>query len=81
MTSNNIYLPLQPQQLFDLVKQLPATEKQQLLDLLQHEQLNHANEMIPEPHKTIVRERIKKYNLHPQLSISEDEAMLTINNM
>ncbi|CAN5444828.1 hypothetical protein BH10BAC2_BH10BAC2_36590 [soil metagenome] len=73
----NIYLPLQFNQLVELIKQLPKKEKQQLIDVLQQEQL--AN--IPEWQKQEVSKRIKKYNKHPELLIDEKEALKMIKQM
>ncbi len=63
-SSPQIYLPLGFDQLFELVKQLPAKEKQQLIDLLKQEQ--EENIPIPEEHKKLVRQRIKHYKKHPE---------------
>lgn len=65
----NIYLPLQFNQLVDLIKALPKKEKQQLIDVL--EQNNP--DTIPEWQKQEVRKRIKKYNKHPELLIDEKQ--------
>lgn len=62
--SSNIYLPINPKQLFELVRQLPAKEKQQLLGILQQEQ--EATIPIPEEHKKLVLQRIEKYKQHPE---------------
>jgi len=62
MEVNNIQLKvsLLYNQVFDVVMQLPPNEKQRLGDVLWSE-LNENNIEIPEEHKHIVRERIKKY--------------------
>ena len=70
--SANIYLPLQFKQLFELVKQLPSKEKQQLFSLLQQERED--NMPIPEEHKKLVRQRIKYYNKHPEELVDWDNA-------
>jgi hypothetical protein len=75
-TSPNIYLPLKFTQIFELVKQLPGKEKQQLLGLLQEEQ--EKNIPIPEEHKKIVRQRIKKYAKNPDALIDWDQAQKMI---
>jgi hypothetical protein len=76
-TTTNIYLPLQFNQLVDLIKALPKKEKQQLIDVLvQDEPAN-----IPEWQKQEVRKRIKKYNKHPQLLIEEKQALKMINQL
>lgn len=54
--SNQLNLPLSFNQLFELVKQLPAEQKKKLIKVLQKEGLNND---IPEEHKVMVRERIK----------------------
>jgi hypothetical protein len=72
----NIYLPLKFTQLFELVKQLPSKEKQQLLGLLQEEQ--EKNMPIPEEHKKIVRQRIKKYAKNPGALLDWDTAQKMI---
>jgi len=70
--SSNIYLPLNFNQLFELVKQLPAKEKQQLMGLLRQEQED--NIPVPKEHKKLVRQRIKKYMQHPEQLIDWDTA-------
>lgn len=56
-TANQLHLPLSFNQLFELVKQLPAEQKKKLIKVLQKE--STVNEDIPEQHKALVRERIK----------------------
>lgn len=68
--SPNIYLPINPKQLFELVRQLPTKEKKQLLGLLQQERENSMP--ISEEHKKIVRQRIKKYTQHPEQLLDWD---------
>lgn len=53
-------IPLSFKQVVDIVKQLSPSEKQQLSEVLRTEQ-NIDDIVIPEEHKQIVRERIKKY--------------------
>jgi hypothetical protein len=77
MPATNIYLPLQFNQLVDLIKSLPEKEKQQLYDLLQEEQIV----TIPEWQKEEVNRRIKKYDKHPELLIEENEALKIINDL
>ena len=69
-TSPNIYLPLQFNDLIDLVKKLPKKEKIKLMDVLQEE----IPVTIPEWQKQFVRKSIKKYKAHPELLISEKDA-------
>jgi hypothetical protein len=71
----NIYLPLQFNQLVDLVKSLPKKEKQQLIDVLEQD----VPGAIPEWQKQEVRKRVKKYNKHPELLIDEKQALKIIN--
>jgi len=70
--SPNIFLPINPKQLFELVRQLPTKEKQQLLGLLQQEREDTMP--IPEEHKKLVRQRIKKYTQHPEELLDWDAA-------
>jgi putative addiction module component len=70
--STNIYLPINPKQLFELVRQLPTKEKEQLLGLLQQER--EETMPIPEEHKRLVRQRIKKYTQHPEELLDWDTA-------
>jgi len=73
-TTNNIYLPLQFNQLVDLIKTLPKKEKQQLMEALQQDDPNN----IPEWQKQEVRKRIKKYNKLPDLLVDEKQALKMI---
>ena len=68
--SPNIYLPLQFNELIDLVKKLPKKEKVKLMDVLQEE----IPVTTPEWQKKFVRKSIKKYKAHPELLISEKDA-------
>jgi hypothetical protein len=70
----NVYLPLNVGQLFDLVGQLPKKQKQQMIDLLLEEDI-----AVSEQQKQLVRDRIKKYNAHPEKLIPEQEAWNIIN--
>ena len=56
-------------QVVDIVKQLSPSEKQMLSELLWMEQ-DIDNIVIPEEHKQIVRERIKKYENSPDSYLS-----------
>jgi len=76
-TSTNIYLPLQFNQLVDLIKTLPKKEKQHLIEVLQQDE----PEAIPEWQKKEVRRRIRKYNKHPELLIPEKQALKIINQL
>jgi hypothetical protein len=53
----------------DIVLQLSPTEKKQLSEILQTEQ-NIEDIAVPEEHKQIVRERIKKYADGPDSYLS-----------
>lgn len=70
--SPNIYLPLNFKQLFELVRQLPDKEKQQLIGLLKQER--EETTPIPEEHKKLVRQRIKHYAKHPEELLDWDTA-------
>ncbi len=76
-TTTNIYLPLQFNQLVDLVKTLPKKEKQKLMDILEED----IPVVIPEWQKQEVRKRIKKYEKHPELLIDEKTALKMIKTM
>lgn len=82
--TTNIYLPLQFNQLVELIKALPKKEKKQLIDVLQHNLPRFSGDKpatIPEWQKQEVRKRIKKYNKHPELLIDEKQALKMINKM
>lgn len=76
--SSSIALPISTKQVFDLAQQLPVKDKIQLIHLLEQEQYT---DNIPEEHKKLVSQRIKKYNKNPELLISEAEALRMINAM
>lgn len=77
-TTPHIFLPLDFNQLFDLVRQLPNNQKRQLADLLLQEE---AADDVPEAHKKLVLARIKKYDSNPELLIDEEDAIKMINQM
>jgi len=62
-------IPLSFEQVLEIVKQLPPSEKQQLSEVLWTEQIIN-DIIIPEEHKQIVRERIKKYENSPDSYLS-----------
>jgi hypothetical protein len=62
-------IPLSFKQVVDIVKQLSPSEKQQLSEVLWTEQ-SIDDIIIPEEHKQIVRERIKKYENSPDNYLS-----------
>ncbi|MEO6893893.1 MAG: hypothetical protein ABI136_02600 [Ginsengibacter sp.] len=76
--TSNIALPISPEQVFSLVQQLQLKDKIELIHLLEQEQYTNN---IPEEHKKLVIQRIKKYNKNPELLIDEDEALKIITAM
>ena len=74
-TTINIYLPLQFNQLVDLIKALPKKEKLQLIEALEQDE----TASIPEWQKEEVRKRIKKYEKYPELLVDEKQALKTVN--
>ena len=71
-------VPISFRQVVDIVKQLSPIEKQQLGEVLWDEQ-NVDDIVIPEEHKMIVRERIKKYENSPDSYLSWDDIERTMN--
>ena len=65
-------VPLSFTQVVDIVRQLSTTEKRQLSEVLLNEQ-SLDNIAIPEEHKQIVQERIKKYKNSPNSYLSWDD--------
>ena len=61
-------VPLSFKQVIDIVRQLSPSEKQQLSEVLWTEQSDDM--VIPEKHKQIVKERIKKYENTPDSYLS-----------
>lgn len=78
-TSPHIYLQLDFSQLLELVKQLPAKEKQQLMDLLEQEQKEKIS--IPEWQKKEVRKRIRELKKNPGRAISWEDAQKKIKQL
>ena len=76
--TSSIALPISTKQVFNLTQQLPLKDKIQLIHLLEQEQYT---DNIPEEHKKLIRQRIKKYNKKPELLISEAKALKMINAM
>ena len=74
MNAQHIQLnvPLSFTQVIDIVRQLSATEKRQLSEVLLNDH-NVDNMVIPEEHKQIVLERIKKYENAPGSYLSWDD--------
>ncbi|MEO8960628.1 MAG: hypothetical protein ABI325_02020 [Ginsengibacter sp.] len=76
--NSTISLPISPEQVLTLAQQLPAKEKIVLIHLLELEQYT---DNIPQEHKKLVTQRIKKYKEKPELLIDEAEALKIINAM
>lgn len=74
MPSADIYLPLNVQQLVDLIMQLPKKQKQQLVNLLLEK-----DSTVSEQQKQLVRSRIKKYKARPDKLVPEADAWDKIN--
>ena len=74
MNTQHIQLkvPLTFTQVVDIVKQLSASEKLQLTEVLWTEQ-NMEDIVVPEEHKQIVMERIEKYEKNPGAYLSWDD--------
>jgi hypothetical protein len=75
--ATNIFLPLQFNQLVDLVKKLPEKDKLKLLNVLEEA----APDTIPEWQKKEVRKRIRKYEKNPELLVDEKTALKMIKAM
>ncbi len=69
----NIFLPLNVNQIFDLVKQLPNIKKKELAKLLKDENIE-LSDTIPNAQKKFVKNSIKKYEKHPELLLSNHDA-------
>ena len=76
--TSNINLPISNEQVFSLAQQLPAKDKVELIHLLEQEQYM---DNIPEAHRKLVSQRIKKYDRNPELLIDEVEDLKLINEM
>jgi len=74
MSVNDIYLPLNLQQLVNLVMQLPKKQKLELVNLLLEKDIS-----ITDKQKELVRGRIKQYKSRPDKLIPEGEAWEKIN--
>jgi hypothetical protein len=59
-TANSYRLPLSFSQIFELVKQLPLPQRKKLIKVLQQESTSVITNDIPQEHKAMVRDRIKK---------------------
>ncbi|HEY5393126.1 MAG TPA: hypothetical protein VIJ57_13465 [Hanamia sp.] len=76
--TSSINLPISNEQVFSLAQQLPAKDKKKLIHLLEQEQYIDS---IPEAHRKLVSQRIKKYDRNPELLVDEAEALKMINEM
>jgi len=76
--TENIFLPLSFNQIFELVNQLPKNQKQQLAKLLIKDNKVAALD-VTEVQKKFVRNSIKKYKHQPELLIDEADAWKMIN--
>lgn len=73
-------IPVDFQQIFNLVKQLSLKEKQLFIRMLENHLKNEEKDIptIPGIHKKIVRQRIKKYTDHPEQLVDWEKAQKTI---
>jgi len=76
--TSSINLPISNEQVFSLAQQLPAKDKIELIHLLEQEQYM---DNIPEAHRKLVSQRIKKYEKNPGLLVEEAQALKMINEM
>lgn len=76
--TSSINLPISNEQVFSLAQQLPAKDKIELIHLLEQEQYM---DNIPEAHRKLVSQRIKKYEKNPGLLVDEAQALKMINEM
>jgi hypothetical protein len=65
-------VPLSFNQLIDIVRQLSPKEKQQLSSVLWDE-TREEEIVIPEGHKKIVRQRLKRMEEHPESCLSPED--------
>lgn len=65
-------VPLSFDQLIDIVRQLSPKEKQELSNVLWNESREEEIN-IPDEHKKIVRQRLKKMNEHPESSLNWED--------
>jgi hypothetical protein len=65
-------VPLSFDQLIDIVRQLSPQEKQQLSSVLWDE-AKEEEITVPEGHKKIVRQRLKRMESHPESSITWED--------
>lgn len=74
MNTQHIQLkvPLSVDQLIDIVRQLSPKEKQKLSSVLWDE-TREEDIFIPEGHKKIVRQRLKRMKAHPESSLTWED--------
>ncbi len=74
MNTQHIQLkvPLSVDQLIDIVRQLSPKEKQKLSGVL-WEETREEEVFIPEDHKKIVRQRLKRMNERPETSLNWED--------
>ena len=65
-------VPLSVDQLIDIVRQLSTKEKQKLSNVL-WEETREEEVFIPEDHKKIVRQRLKRMEESPETSLSWED--------
>jgi hypothetical protein len=65
-------VPLSFNQLIDIIRQLSPKEKQQLSSVLWDE-TREEDIVIPEEHKKIVRQRLKRMEEHPESCLSWED--------
>ena len=74
MLKSDIYLPINVNQVVEMIRQLPEEQKEEIIEALLKKGL------IPAEHKEIVRRRIKKYKRKPNALIDEETAWKLIND-
>ena len=72
-TTSNVYLPLSSIQIFDLVQQLPITEKKTLLHLLENN-IAENNEAIPNWQMELGQKELENIANNSTVLIDWDEA-------
>ena len=73
MSNVHVKIDLSFQQLTDIVKQLSSSEKLKLSDVIWDENME-----VPEEHRKIVIERIKKSSQNPRRMLDWDKASRTL---
>ena len=75
--TTNIYLPLQFNQLIDLLKALPEKEKKKIINVLKHEDEEPSKEKILEG----IRQAVKEINLVKAGKLKAGDARALINEL